>query len=265
MKFVWILLVLAACDNVGLIDQSKATIQYRVISLPASARRPIIKLQFDTINNTITQMNQIPKIPVTQTLVNWDILDAHLGKDYRQALVAEGYCTDNLKDGEIGLLYTTTDVIIPTAQKLDAESILVSLEDDVVLPVDIDMSLRLALRAVPDDWDMLFLGCSEGVIKSSPFFPATGNPICPSKGLVKTPGTPWAKVTDICLTATHAYALRKASGDKIAELINQSKPISKAIDLLYQSLFGSGKINAYCLSPELVRPNAAFESEIGSR
>ena len=267
MKFFWILLILAACDNDGLIDQSKAAIQYRVISLPNSLRRPIIKLQFDTINSAVNQMNQIPKIPVTQTAVAWDYFDAILGRNLdKQALIASGYYTGSISDAELGLVKTTTDLVIPSAQAMDANSIQVTFEDDVVLPVDLDLSFRFALKAAPGDWDMLFLGCNEGSIKNGPFYPNnSGHPTCPSKGLVPLQGSTWRKVTDICLTGAYAYALRKSSADKLANLINQAKPISKPIDILYQSFFGGGKINAYCLGPELIRPNYAFESEIGDR
>ncbi len=257
-------LFLSACSE-QLVDQSKVNIQYRVISLPGSDRRQLIDMQFAALKNVISAQNTFPNLP-QQPGIDFAYFDAVRGASLdRNALIESGYFTGSLSNGELGLVKTTTDTVIPAAIAMPEGTIQVTFEDDVVIPIDLDLSFRFALKAVPADWDMLFLGCNQESIQNGPFYPATGNPICPTKGLAAIPGTPWNRVTQLCLPGAYAYALSKSSAQKIQDLINASKPINKPIDVIYQDLFANGKINAYCLKPELVRPNYGLESTIGGR
>jgi hypothetical protein len=264
IAFTILCLILSACSE-QLVDQSKSNIEYRVISLPGSNRRQLIDMQFSTLKNAIQAQNTFPNLP-TQPEINFAYFDAIRGADLdRNALIQSGYFTGSLTNGELGLVKTTTDIVIPAAISLPDNTIQVNFEDDVIISIDLDLSFRFALRAVPADWDMLFLGCNQDSIQNGPFYPTTGNPICPSKALAGIPGTLWTRVTQLCLPGAYAYALSKASAQKIEDLINAEKPISKPIDIVYQDLFANGKINAYCLRPELVRVNYGLESVIGGR
>jgi GR25 family glycosyltransferase involved in LPS biosynthesis len=167
---------------------------------------------------------------------------------------------------------TTTDLILPFAMNNASDNMLVVLEDDVIIPADIDLSFRMALKQVPSNWDILFLGCfqnamvgSGGVVRG-PFYPRNlsidegfKNNLCSSESLIEIPGTPWKGVLS-CTTGTWAYALRKNSADKISGLLNQMKPFHEPIDVMYRNMFENRKINVYCLNPELIRPNYALPS-----
>ena len=258
-----ILLLTISCGP-ELSDFSNSTIQYRVISLTDSNRRPLVDMQFKTLNDFITRTNAIPKA-AQQNLVSYTYFDAILGKNLdKQALIASGYYGGGLSDAELGLVKTTTDLVLSAASAMDSNSLMVIFEDDIIFRVDLDASFRFALKQVPNDWDMLFLGCNQYSLVGdpnntvrSPWYPENLSrqdgvkyPICPKQALIPVPGTPWLQVLSGCTTGGWAYSLRASSATKIADYINGMKPITQPIDEMYRRLFDR-EIKAYCLDPQL--------------
>jgi hypothetical protein len=269
---IGLMLIFVNACGIELADFSESPIQYRVVSLTDSVRRPLIKAQLDAAAQCTILANKIPKT-VPQVEMSWDYFDAIRGSLLnKEQLIQDGYYTGSLPDGVLGLIKTTTDKIIPTAMALPDNNILVTFEDDVIIPIDVDLSFRFALKNTPSDWDMLFLGCFQGALSDpngavkSPFYPKDSaasegfsNVLCAKEALIEIPGTPWVKLTGMCEPGTWAYALRADSAKKIQALLDAEKPFSKPIDTLYAGLFNK-KINAYCLKPELIRPNYALPS-----
>lgn len=257
-------------------DYSTNKIQYQVIALPGTPtppRRQLIDAQFKTMNDSISISNAIPNA-AQQSNVDYKFIDAILGKNLdTNQLVKDGYYTGGLSAPELGLFKTTTDLVLPAAMSLSENEIMVTFEDDVIFRADLDFSFRQALRQVPDDWDMLFLGCYEGSLTkngglTSPFTPtnisiANGitHRICPKETLSQIPGTPWRVMTSSCTSGAYAYAMRASSAKKINDLLNSTKPYSMPIDLAYQQFYGP-KIKAYCLEHELVSTNYALPSTL---
>lgn len=264
-------------NNNELYDFSAVNVEYRVVSLRDSPRRLGINTQFEGINHYSRSLEQLSGFS-RQKLISFQYIDAILGKGLnKDQLAIDRYYRFGLNDAELGLVKTTTDFIVPAAMELPESSIMVVFEDDVVLSSDLDVSLRFALKAVPRDWDMLYLGCfqdayanSNGNVRS-PFYPSTksveegyrGN-LCPSEHLVPVPGTPWKKMTGGCVAGTWAYGLRAESAQRLGSLLKSFLPIEGRfpIDEMYRILVSRGQINAYCLSPELVRPNYTIPSTI---
>src|SRR3989338_1523238 len=143
MRFLLLCVFLLTGCQLDLADYSNEKIQYQVISLSNSKRRPLVDLQFDAINQAINIQNTFPNI-ATQSNVTWGYFDA-LGPnlDLNQ-LIQEGYFTGNLKRGELGLLKTTTDLVMPAAMLLPDKNMMVIFEDDVVLPINLDATFRIA-------------------------------------------------------------------------------------------------------------------------
>lgn len=273
----YILLVLGNISCSGTLgDYSTNKIQYQVIALsgiPTPPRRLLIDIQFKAMNDSIAISNAIPNAAQQNTVI-YNFIDAIRGADLNvDQLIKDGYYTGGLSAPELGLFKTTTDKVLPEAMKLADNEIVVTFEDDVIFRADLDFSFRQALRQVPDDWDMLFLGCYEGSLTkngglTSPFTPTNisiangiNYRICPEETLTQISGTPWRVMTNGCTSGGYAYAMRGSSARKINDLLNTSKPYSMPIDLTYQQFYGA-KIRAYCLEHELVSINYALPSTL---
>jgi len=113
------------------------------------------------------------------------------------------------------------------------------LEDDVDIPDDFlsgkDRWSILA-RNVPEDWDIVYLGMSEG---------AKGQPV--AHGVVKlTPGPEqWG---------TYAYLVKHDSVKH--KILPALRFMTDAIDEQYNTLFGD--LNVYCLRPSVLNPHASL-------
>ena len=264
-------------ERTRLEDISSSAISYHVVSLKnAQQRRKAISVQFEAMNQVTFAINQVAKSE-KQEPVSHDFIDALLGRDLdKQALAREGYYElDSLKDGELGLFRTTTQIILPMAAASKDNSLFVVLEDDVVLAADLDFSFRQALKWVPADWDILYLGCFQNALLGendqvlSPFHPpqmahdkGKGNNLCPTSAATRIFGTSFVKLDNHCTPGTWAYTLSNRSAKKVSELLKDMMPLNRPIDEAYRILIGGDKLNVYCLNPELVRPHYALPSTI---
>lgn len=206
--------------------------------------------------------------------VNYERFGAVDGKklDF-QKLVNEGvydeetFKTSPLKAGEIGV-YLSNIKYLESLTKKSAESLEILLEDDVIIPADVNDELNLAFKMVPKDWDLLYLGCYLD-IQSDPHkndlvqSPYNKNPrfspVCRGDMEV-VPGTPWLKLDQRCTAGAYAYTANIKHSDKILDLV---KPIKAPIDVRYQHLYrANGELKAYCLKPNLIRTKYSIPSTI---
>src|SRR3990167_6940203 len=96
--FLFILFLSSCSDQLS--DFSNSKIQYRVISLTDSVRRPLIDLQFKAMNDSVTISNSI-KNAAQQNPVTNTYFDAILGKNLNtQQLIQDGYYTGSMSNGE---------------------------------------------------------------------------------------------------------------------------------------------------------------------
>jgi len=262
-------------ESENLADFSDYRLEYRVVSLPDSVnRRNFMSAQFNTLKAAVEftdkANNKEPEV------INVDFIDAIFGKDLdRVVLAREDYLVPGtLRDGELGLLRTTTENVLPLAMAMEDNAILTLFEDDVVIPADTHFGFRDALRAAPKDWDILFLGCNRDLMCDetsnvrSRFLAkrvleglSMGN-LCPASARKPVPNTPWEQLNGECTPGTWAYALRNSSARKISDFLKESAPLRYPIDDIYRRLVEEGKLRAYCLDHDLVRPNFAMPSHI---
>lgn len=259
------ILFLASGCGYNFLDLSKAPIKYHVVNLDSASDR--LEL--------MTGQLKLANIPFTR-------ISAVLGKgkpdSFFEALVKRGaldsatWRSRTLRPGEIGLYLTTIDSIMPTAISYGQDTLSVIFEDDVIIPIDLEHQFRQALTLVPDDFDILYLGCfqhyrstSEGSV-IGPYTPAAlesskkyDTEMCPPSSLYRVPNTPWMKMTASCTPGTWAYVVSGRSAQKIAHNLT---PMSVAIDVRIGELIGKEVIVGYCLSPEIIRTNEQLPSSI---
>jgi GR25 family glycosyltransferase involved in LPS biosynthesis len=113
------------------------------------------------------------------------------------------------------------------------------LEDDVDIPDDFLSGTdrwSILARNVPEDWDIVYLGMSEG---------AKGQPV--AHGVVKlSPGPQqWG---------TYAYLVKHDSVKN--KILPALRFMTDAIDEQYNTLFGD--LNVYCLRPSVIHPNMSL-------
>ena len=114
-------------------------------------------------------------------------------------------------------------------------------EDDVVLIKDFDKELEIALKNVPDDFDILYLGCfgcdSDLNCLTVPFsfvYNLKNTQII--NDYIKKPKVAFA---------LHGYVLSKKGAEKLVKHL--SKNINNHIDIMIFKLYNEGKINLYSL------------------
>jgi len=257
-------LLLTSCQQVKLEDISSASIKYQFVNLKRSPER---KKTMDD------------QLGLAQ--VNFQALDAVDGKELKDTeidkLVDNGVYDKTtrqkslLSPGELGVYLSTIQKALPNA--LNTDSLTVTFEDDVVIPYYIDLQFREALKAVPDDWDILYLGCyqnymvrrRDGAI-SGPYTPVSlaqaqgyEYPLCASDESHRVYNTPWIQLDGGCVAGMYAYVVRAKSAQK---LLKKLVPIQFAVDRTITTLVGQGQIRAYCLKPELVHANVTIPSTI---
>ena len=256
------LLFITNCGQISLEDFSSMKRKYQFINLKASVDRK-------------EKMEEQLKI----AQVNFERLDAVWGKkipkEELDLLVKEGVFDKNarnkkLSPGEIGIYLSTLNKSLPKAIA-NKDTITITFEDDTIIPYDVDVQLEQALKAVPKDWDILYLGCYQnywttlegGVI--GPFLPKSKEtkdykyPLCAVDESRRIYQTPWIQVDGGCVAGMYAYALRPESAQKLKKALI---PIKQAVDRELTTLTGQGLIRAYCLNPELIRANTTVPSTI---
>jgi len=258
-------LLLTSCHQVKLEDMSSTNIKYQFVNLKRSPERK--KKMDDQLN--LAQVN----FQALEAVDGKELSDAEIDK-----LVDTGVYDKETRDkallspGELGVYLSTIQKALPNAAS-DKDSITVTFEDDVVIPYDIDLQFRQALRAVPDDWDILYLGCYQNYLVrardgaiSGPYTPITfaqrekyEYPLCASDETHRVYNTPWIQVDGGCVAGMYAYGVRATSAQKLLEKL---VPMRHAVDRTITTLVGHGQIRAYCLKPELVRANVAIPSTI---
>ena len=136
----------------------------------------------------------------------------------------------NLTHGVVGCARSHR-LMIEESNKKGYEVILV-LEDDVEFHENLNESFFQMIKKVPDDWDVLFLGCNCSLNNDGQKEPVQ-------------------KINDSVYKlmfgyATHAYALRKKCYDKV---IKSLLPEHKPADVLFSR--AQMQLNTYALRPPL--------------
>ncbi|USN50754.1 MAG: glycosyltransferase family 25 protein [Myxococcales bacterium] len=258
------ILFLVSCSSVDLKDFSALDIKYQFINLKTAKERR---------ENTENQLKLAG--------LKYHIVDAVYGKDLSpkdiDTLVKNGIYAEKvkqksiLKPGEIGVYLSNIEKALPNAIK-NRDSITVTFEDDVVIPIDIETQFKQALKATPSDWDILYLGCYNNYRVTltgeiiGPYMPTSLKDskiykylLCATDDKYRVAYTPWLQLDGSCIAGAYAYAVRGDSAKKIKEMLT---PIRQPIDNQLTELIGKGKLNAYCLNPELVRVNTTIPSTI---
>jgi GR25 family glycosyltransferase involved in LPS biosynthesis len=264
LNSIFVFLLFAGCGQTHLVDYSSSKIKYQFVNL---------KKDVDRKQKMEAQLNLAK--------VDYQVLEAvygkELSKDYLDGLVKGGVFDANvrarslLKPGEIGVYLSTLEKALPNAIA-NKDTITVTFEDDAIIPYDVDAQFRLALTAVPKDWDILYLGCNQNNRTSGseqvvgPYLPVASGvgqkyiyPLCPTGEMYRIYGTPWIQLDKSCTAGAYAYAVRSSSAQKLLHML---KPMRIAVDMELASLAGSGKIKAYCLNPELIRADTIIPSTI---
>ena len=113
------------------------------------------------------------------------------------------------------------------------------LEDDARFSKDAFLVLAHALKEVPNDWDLLYLGA---------------NHLQPPDAV---PGCDYVQICTAAL-AMHAYVVQCASADEVADYLETSP---RACDVEMVRLQGTGALRVYCTDPP-VATQAAGKSDI---
>ncbi len=166
------------------------------------------------------------------------ILGKHVNTDPRLTPFCAQFCTDGIKG--CALSHRT---IWEHALENKYQTIMV-LEDDVTLPPDFQEKVRDVLQRVPEDWEVIYLGCKL---------------FCQDKHLASKVGNRLLGMTaeqhdrDIHAVkgsaGTYAYILRDRFIQKIID-----EPITTHVDVELQGWIKKHGAKAYGLHPELVTP-----------
>lgn len=254
-----------SCKPIALEDQSTLAIKLQFINLlSATERRETMNGQLDLASVDYSAINAV----VGRTLTPADIDQLVQDGIYDPTTRAQ----NPLSSGELGIYLSNLTKAIPAAIQ-NAGAITVTLEDDVVVPYDVEVQFKQALKAVPADWDILYLGCYQGYLAAPPNWGAVG-PYTPSSfpemkdylytlcGVDESQhvhGTPWVQLDGNCVAGLFAYALRPESAQKLSRLL---VPMKRPIDLEIRARISNNEITAYCLNPELIRVNTTIPSTI---
>jgi GR25 family glycosyltransferase involved in LPS biosynthesis len=128
--------------------------------------------------------------------------------------------------------------------------IAIVLEDDFQISAGFLRSWEKILEDVPQDWDILYLGCR-----------AQEESGCHAQKTNTTLDGKFTIVTENCDPAAHAYAVNQRSARKLAEA---SLPVMDPSDGYIARDFLAKGFKAYCANPELIT-QGGFESDIGAR
>lgn len=134
--------------------------------------------------------------------------------------------TQNLNPGEVGC-YMSHYKILEDAKKNGYGSILV-LEDDVVFENNALERFYNGLEHIPDDWEMIYLGANHNM--------------------------PYTRINEHIVQCNHAFTTSAIiiRGSALEKLINESKNMTKQIDVVYADLQAAKKLKAYAFNPWLI-------------
>jgi GR25 family glycosyltransferase involved in LPS biosynthesis len=111
-------------------------------------------------------------------------------------------------------------------------------EDDVVIDKNIIQRLNLAIEDIPNNWDMLFLGCICIVCDKYDIYYDTHR-----------------------FFLAHCYVVKKSGAIKLKALLDKKK-ISQQIDSELSDLSTQGKLRIYCLREALSKQSGSFQTTI---
>jgi len=135
------------------------------------------------------------------------------------------------------------------------------MEDDVILEREFTEKLTIALENVPDDYDILYLGCfgSEG---ESNFFTVTMNML----GMSNPSSVVNRYIKRPCVAlGTHAYILSRKGVEKLIEKLDGA--VYNHIDYCLQDLASRGVLNVYVTTPRIAyqtSTDAGYSENISS-
>lgn len=133
-------------------------------------------------------------------------------------------------------------------------------EDDVVLEDNFNEKLEVALREVPKDYDILYLGCTGcdntqpvnivKILASIPFFPQTFNPDEKVTDNISRPSVAFA---------THAYIVSRKGATKLLKYLDGK--LSNHIDFSIQKLVLNNKIESYVTTPRIAYQTSSDDTK----
>ena len=152
---------------------------------------------------------------------------------------------EKLRVGEIGCALSHINLWkqIINDDSISEDKLILILEDDVIIPEDLNQKLKKLLPHAPKDWELLFLGgCNLYGTKVNEHF---------MKPLIKESPKKLGR-TNIC---THAMLFKKSS---IQKFLDVCSPLHNSID--FQLRQNYHKFNIYYTIPLLIFQNTEMDS-----
>lgn len=172
--------------------------------------------------------------------ISWERFSAVLGKNVVADQRLTGFCNEFCTDGIKGCALSHR-TIWETAISHQYDSVMI-LEDDAYVPPDLDEKMRDLLAKIPNDWDLLYLGC-RFYCNDEHFAPQIANRLM---GTVPEEHDGAIKKVKGSIGA-HATIYRTKFLKKIVE-----EPIQTHIDLEMHRWVVKHKAKAYGLYPEII-------------
>jgi GR25 family glycosyltransferase involved in LPS biosynthesis len=172
--------------------------------------------------------------------IAWERFSAVLGKNVKSDPRLTGFCNEFCTDGIKGCALSHR-TIWETAVAHKYDSVMI-LEDDAHVPPDLNEKLRDLLAKIPNDWDLLYLGC-RFYCNDEHFAPQVANRLM---GTVPEEHDGAIKKVKGSVGA-HATIYRTKFLQKILE-----EPINTHIDLEMHHWVVKYKAKAYGLYPEII-------------
>ncbi len=254
----------SSCFQVELEDWSNRQISYQFINMQKDAtKRETMQRQFSTAGMKVDRIEAIVGKEKTREQMLELVQNGIVAKEVIE--------NKTLSPGQIGIYLSYLEKALVNAENVADGQIIVTFEDDIAISPTLESKLRAALKKVPSDWDILYLGCNQGTyfdIHSTdgfdPYFPKRSLedrhyvlPTCPVKDYQKVTGTPWVQLDSNCIAGGWAVGLNSASARKLKKALT---PIREPLDIAIKELVGKSEFRAYCLNPELVSVDLASSS-----
>jgi len=203
------------------------------------------------IPNIITYIINLEESPERLKYISEQLTDANInfikfkainGKRLNlNKIYADGLVTSKwLKKGQIGV--ALSHITLWKTIKNWEEDIAIILEDDAIIPTNFWIRLKICMKQLPDDWDMLFLG---------------GTSIIGSKYSANLLKPTTLKTKGIYNTGFFAYMVNKKC---LKVLIQKSKPLITAIDNQIKD-FAFKNLNIFYSYPPIITHNYNFNSD----
>jgi GR25 family glycosyltransferase involved in LPS biosynthesis len=166
------------------------------------------------------------------------ILGKHVGNDSRLTPFCAQFCTDGIKGCALSHRTIWEEAI---SNKYKAVMVL---EDDVVVPPNFQDKVRDIFQRVPDDWEVIYLGCKL-FCQDKHLASKVGNRLLGMKAEEYDRDIHAVKGS----AGTYAYILRSTFIQKIID-----EPITTHVDVELQGWIKKYGAKAYGLHPEVVTP-----------